>query len=250
MASYGSKYQNIHNELVYRIQHVRKANPFCPHNRNTSLSQYPYQMKEFLSNMPRALDIYHSSSFKGQGTKDNSVNPLQGGVSVYKDRRIIKTPCIAFVQQIFSNMEDEQTQELQLLPPSPSLTQVSFKTFLPSATPPELDLSLSMSIGQSQPSPNSDEAESNMRSIQALKQHNAEQIQLAAVEKAYVERVRELTRREIELAEKGFSRARMIWKQAQDDMENVERMKVASTRRINSACIEITCQACRQLFQP
>lgn len=106
-----------------------------------------------------------------------------------------------------------------------------------------------MSVGQSQPSPSSDEAESNMRSIQALKRHNAEQIRLAAVEKAYAERVRELTRRELELAEKEFSRARMIWARARDDMEKVERMKAASSRRIGSACIEITCQACQQRFQ-
>lgn len=107
-----------------------------------------------------------------------------------------------------------------------------------------------MSVGQSQPSPSSDEAESNMRSIQALKRHNAEQIRLAAVEKAYAERVRELTRRELELAEKEFSRARMIWERARDDMEKVEKMKVASSRRISSVCIEITCQACQQRFQP
>lgn len=149
-----------------------------------------------------------------------------------------------------SKMEDDQAEELQLIPSPSSPTQVSCKTFQHSATPTELDLSLSMSVGQSQPSPGSDAAESNMRSIQELKRHAAEQIRLAAVEKAYVERVRELTRRELELAEKEFTRARMIWERARDDMEKVERMKVASSRRISSACIEITCQACRQRFQP
>ncbi|ONK77794.1 uncharacterized protein A4U43_C02F10730 [Asparagus officinalis] len=113
----------------------------------------------------------------------------------------------------------------------------------------ELDLSLSISVGQSQSSPKTEEAESNMRSMEVLKRQNAEQIRLAAVEKAYAERVRELTRRELELAEKEFSRARMIWEQAREDMEKVERMKAAASRKIGSACIEITCQACRQRFQ-
>lgn len=147
-------------------------------------------------------------------------------------------------------MEDDQREETQLLPSPSSLTQVSYQPFKPSAMLAELDLSLSMSIGQSQLSPNNDEAESNMRSIQALKRRNSEQIRLAAAEKAYAKRVRELTRQEFELAEKEFSRARMIWERAREDMEKVERMKVAASTRISSACIEITCQACRQRFQP
>ena len=147
-------------------------------------------------------------------------------------------------------MEDDQRGERQLLPPPSSLTQVSYQAFNPPATLADLDLSLSMSVGKSQLSPNNDEAGSDKRSIQALRRHNAEQIRLAAVEEAYAERVRELARRELELADKEFSRARMVWDRAREDMEKVERMKVAASRRISSACIEITCQACRQRFQP
>lgn len=106
-----------------------------------------------------------------------------------------------------------------------------------------------MSIGS--PQSHQNEAECDRRNIQALKQHAAEQIRLAAAEKAYAERVRELTRRELELAEKEFARARMIWERAREEVEKVERMKVAATRRkIGPNCIEITCQACMQGFQP
>lgn len=157
-------------------------------------------------------------------------------------------PYTAPLQPNTLNMENDQREELQLLPSPSSLTRVSRQVSKPVATSPGLDLSLSINTGRSQPYPNK-EAESNMRSIQAVKRHNAEQIRLAAVERAYAERVRELTKRELEIAEKEFSRARMIWERAREDMEKVERMKMAASRRVGSSCIEITCQACRQRFQ-
>lgn len=114
---------------------------------------------------------------------------------------------------------------------------------------PQLDLSLSMSIISPQLTA-SNGADSNSKSVQVLKHHAAEQVRLAALERAYAERMRELARRELEQAEKEFARARMIWKRAQEEVEKVESMKMIATRRISSTCIQITCQNCRQHFQP
>ncbi|KAI3880264.1 hypothetical protein MKX03_031760 [Papaver bracteatum] len=84
--------------------------------------------------------------------------------------------------------------------------------------------------------------------IDALKWQTAEQIRLAKLEKAYAERVRELTRREMELAQSEFARARHIWQIAREDVEKAERLKERATRRVDSTCMEITCQSCRRRF--
>lgn len=86
--------------------------------------------------------------------------------------------------------------------------------------------------------------------IEALKQHAAEQIRLAAIDKAHVDRMRELTRREMELAESEFARAKHVWNRAQEEVQQAERMKEKATRRVDSMCMEITCQSCRQRFRP
>nr|XP_010905176.1 protein indeterminate-domain 16-like [Elaeis guineensis] len=151
-------------------------------------------------------------------------------------------------------MEEDDVRELQLLIPAPSSARVPGEAsrFPASTNPsdqPPLDLNLSMCVGPRRP-PSNEEARSNMRNAQALKQQSAEQIRLAAVDKAYAERVRELTRRELELAEKEFARARLVWERAREEVEKVERMKEMATRGFNSTCMEITCQACRQRFRP
>ncbi|RZC60687.1 hypothetical protein C5167_022439 [Papaver somniferum] len=84
--------------------------------------------------------------------------------------------------------------------------------------------------------------------IDALKWQTAEQIRLAKLEMAYAERVRELTRREMELAQSEFARARHIWQIAREDVEKAERLKERATRRVDSTCMEITCQSCRRRF--
>lgn len=102
------------------------------------------------------------------------------------------------------------------------------------------------------------------RCVEALKWQAAEQIRLAAMEKAYAERVRELTRREMELAQSEFSRARHMWERAREEVEKAERMKEKATTTSSqmddnnynnissssSTCMEITCQSCRQRFRP
>jgi RNase P subunit RPR2 len=83
-----------------------------------------------------------------------------------------------------------------------------------------------------------------------LKWQAAEQIKLAAIEKAYAERVRELTRREMELAQSEFAKARHMWQRAREEVEKAESMKEKATRKIDSTCMEITCQSCRQRLKP
>ncbi|KAG8379426.1 hypothetical protein BUALT_Bualt07G0087200 [Buddleja alternifolia] len=129
---------------------------------------------------------------------------------------------------------------------------------------PSLDLQLSISVTPvlNPPSDNcvlirkfkkyniNDSKRDNSSCVDALKWQAAEQIRLAAMEKAYAERVRELTRREMELAQSEFARARCMWERAREEVERAERMKARATRRIDSTCMEITCQSCRQKFRP
>ncbi|XP_047333135.1 protein indeterminate-domain 16-like [Impatiens glandulifera] len=117
---------------------------------------------------------------------------------------------------------------------------------------PSLDLQLSISVRPKRPprpvsgGPN----RVDQFSVEALRWQTAEQIRLAAAEKAYAERVRELTRREMEMAQSEFARAKRVWERAREEVERAELMKERATRRVDSACMEITCHSCRQKFRP
>ncbi|KAG9445962.1 hypothetical protein H6P81_012090 [Aristolochia fimbriata] len=148
-------------------------------------------------------------------------------------------------------MEEEDQRELQLLT-APSSAARSHGA---EPEPPSLNLQLSISL---QPPSNCGLARAihgfeGMRAeigrIEALKRHAAEQVRLAAVEKAYAERVRELTRREMEMAEAEFAQAKHVWERAQQEVESARRIKEKATRRVDSTCMEITCQACRRRFR-
>ncbi|OVA09537.1 hypothetical protein BVC80_9101g59 [Macleaya cordata] len=170
-------------------------------------------------------------------------------------------------------MEEGDQRELQLLP-TPSSTHLSGRTSGTSGRSrsmadhfdgPPLDLQLSISLRPIRPPPPPTPADcvlprplpehGNMKidftsSIEVLKWQAAEQIRLAAVEKAYAERVKELTRREMELAQSEFARARQMWERARQEVEKAERLKERAARHIDSTCMEITCQVCRQRFRP
>ncbi|KAD2806093.1 hypothetical protein E3N88_39470 [Mikania micrantha] len=150
-------------------------------------------------------------------------------------------------------MEDDQL-ELQLLPaPAPDHAGALYSRMSPwtldlmryrsdniqipleISAGPSLDLQLSI-----RPAPESfcfieSENETRIR-LEELKWH------------AYAERVREMTKREMELAQSELTRARHMWEHAREEMERAEKMKQRATRRINSSCMEITCQACSQKF--
>ncbi|KAI3504552.1 hypothetical protein L1887_26111 [Cichorium endivia] len=150
-------------------------------------------------------------------------------------------------------MEGHQ-KELQLLPTpyiTPSYSRASkwpsdLLTFrsddlqcsLDGGAGPSLDLQLSISLRPIKPP----------FAAETVKWRVADQIQSAAMEKAYAERVREMTRREIELAQSEFARARHMWERAREEVERVEKMKERATRHRDS-CMEITCQACRKKFK-
>ncbi|GAV80772.1 hypothetical protein CFOL_v3_24232 [Cephalotus follicularis] len=172
-------------------------------------------------------------------------------------------------------MEEDDHLELQLLPSQHSIASSSRMTPLPSdaslrhrskATvsdhvlerPPSLDLQLSISLKPMQPPQNCvltgpicelGDTRPDTGCVETLKWQAAEQIRLAAIEKGYAERIRELTRREMELAQSEFARARQMWERAREEVERAERMKERATRRIDSTCMEITCQSCRQTFR-
>ncbi|XP_044502146.1 zinc finger protein SHOOT GRAVITROPISM 5-like isoform X2 [Mangifera indica] len=178
-------------------------------------------------------------------------------------------------------MEEEDQKELQLLPTPLSIPSSSRMSSLPlnsssfryrsmvsdhhhhhhnQIEAPSLDLQLSISVRPIEPPSNCvlsgqicefDDVNkcatgNNCVDVESLKWQAAEQIRLAAAEKAYAESVRELTKREMELAQSEFARARQMWERAREEVEKAERMKERATKQIDSTCMEITCHSCRQ----
>ncbi|KAI4343608.1 hypothetical protein L6164_010941 [Bauhinia variegata] len=157
-------------------------------------------------------------------------------------------------------MEEEEQKELELLPSGHSITSTShvasdssmlrLLSTVSSEGTPSLDLQLSISVRPIRPSSECVLMQHEVSCLEGLKWQAAEQIRLAAMEKAYAERVRELTRREMELAQSEFTRARQMWERAREEVERAERMKERATSQVDSTCMEITCQSCRQRFRP
>lgn len=146
---------------------------------------------------------------------------------------------------------------MQLLSYSTSTPHASSSSFPPpwparafgpstsSSLGPSLDLQLSISVSPLKP-PSDNYKSGSGSGVEALKWEAAEQIRLAAMEKAYAEHMMELTRREMELAQSEFLRARTLWERAREEVERAEKMR----ERATSACMEITCLSCRQRFRP
>ncbi|KAF9668029.1 hypothetical protein SADUNF_Sadunf15G0084200 [Salix dunnii] len=136
-------------------------------------------------------------------------------------------------------MEEGDHKELQLLPSQLSIASSSSSSSLLDSSlryrsvvsdhnnnhnqfgGPSLDLQLSISVRPIQ-APSScvltgpicdfSDVKTDTSCVEALKWQAAEQIKLAAIEKAYAERVRDLTRKEMELAQSEFAKARHIMK--------------------------------------
>lgn len=168
----------------------------------------------------------------------------------------------------YSSMK-EDPKEMQLLsctatPPSSSPHDPTAR-FDPEAAP-SVDLQLSMSLKplklrQGRYDYYNNNNNDCIRRAEALKWEAAEQIRLAETEKAYAERVMELTRREMELAQSEFLRARALWERAREEVERAgimrERATTTTRRRrrsndndSNSAIcmVEITCLSCSHKF--
>ncbi|OIS99609.1 PREDICTED: protein SHOOT GRAVITROPISM 5 [Nicotiana attenuata] len=167
---------------------------------------------------------------------------------------------------------EEQQKELHFLPNHPNAVASSSWPLDSSANynirssesteAPSLDLQLSISVRPIKPPPSDQgvlirpvnhhqdhytDVRFDSGYVEALKWQAAEQIRLAAIEKAYAERVRELTRREIEMAQSEFARARSMWERAKEEVERAEKLKERATR---TNCMEVTCQSCSQKFRP
>ncbi|KAK1377336.1 zinc finger protein SHOOT GRAVITROPISM 5 [Heracleum sosnowskyi] len=142
---------------------------------------------------------------------------------------------------------EEDHQELQLLP-SPNYNTSSNSLHTPS-WPSELSSYKKYQSNNNYEQPSLDLQLSVPDGLETLKWQATEQTRLAALEKAYVERVRDLTRRELEMAQSEFSRARLMWERAREEVEQAEKLKHKSMRWISPTCMEITCQSCRKKFR-
>lgn len=176
--------------------------------------------------------------------------------SVYKYRSKVLPPQYPSpLTTIFfpPSMENDQ-KELQLLPTSSSLKSRSTRAHRScSFDGPPVDLQLSISSRPIIRAPDCGQLRYQVaeRGVEATRWQAAEQIRMAGVEKAYAERVREMTRREMELAQSEFARARHVWESAREEVERAERMKERAIQRGDgSTCMEITCHSCSQKFLP
>ncbi|KAJ6882480.1 protein indeterminate-domain 14 [Populus alba x Populus x berolinensis] len=147
-------------------------------------------------------------------------------------------------------MEEGYQKELQLLPSQLSIAASSSSSSLMSSRPMDSSLRGPSNCVLTGPICDFGDAKTDTSCVETLKWQAAEQIKLAAIEKAYAERVRELTRREMELAQSEFAKARHMWQRAREEVEKAESMKEKATRKIDSTCMEITCQSCRQRLKP
>ncbi|PPD98332.1 hypothetical protein GOBAR_DD04665 [Gossypium barbadense] len=154
---------------------------------------------------------------------------------------------------------EEEDQRGQPLLPLPIAATVSSSSSLRNHSTvtdqyyegPSLDLQLSVNLRPIQKPSGSVktggsicDVKSDSSSIESLRW------QAGTIETAYAERVRELAKMEMEMAQSEFARARHMWLRAREEVEKAEKMKQRATRQIDSKCMEISCQSCRQRFRP
>lgn len=161
---------------------------------------------------------------------------------------------------------DQDQKELQLLPAPHNITTTSSSdqysllklrstTISTDDGPPCLDLQLSTNLipiitrHHQEKVVVEGSTNNSGTSIETLKWQAAEQIWLAAIEKAYAERMRELSRREMELAQNEFSHATILREKAKEELDQAQKLKERSTATATTA-MEITCHSCSQKFRP
>ncbi|GMJ04518.1 indeterminate(ID)-domain 14 [Hibiscus trionum] len=82
-----------------------------------------------------------------------------------------------------------------------------------------------------------------------LKELASGQLKLAMAEMAYAEKARQEAKMQIEMSELDFASAKRIRQQAQRELEKAQALKDQATKKISSTIMQITCQACKHLFQ-
>ncbi|CAH2064830.1 unnamed protein product [Thlaspi arvense] len=117
-----------------------------------------------------------------------------------------------------AEQQQDHHKELQLLPSPPSTESPLRKLRSTVITTDhhhsssmihhDLDLKLSISLSTIPTATVEHPSGGDGGGVEALKWQAAEQIRLAAIEKAYAERVRELTRREMEMAQSEFAQGK------------------------------------------
>ncbi|KAJ8771981.1 hypothetical protein K2173_027158 [Erythroxylum novogranatense] len=92
------------------------------------------------------------------------------------------------------------------------------------------------------------ESEKHLAASRIIEQAR-EQLRLAKAEKAYAEEARQQAKKQIEFAEQEFANAKRIRQQAQAEIGKAQALKEHAIKQMNSTILEITCHACKQLFQ-
>ncbi|KAF2613499.1 hypothetical protein F2Q70_00012543 [Brassica cretica] len=71
-----------------------------------------------------------------------------------------------------------------------------------------------------------------------------------AIEEARrAEKMRQEARRQIEMAQVDFEKAKNIRKEAKAELEKAHVVREEAIKRINATMLEITCHSCKDLFQ-
>ncbi|KAE8676158.1 Protein SHOOT GRAVITROPISM 5 [Hibiscus syriacus] len=86
-------------------------------------------------------------------------------------------------------------------------------------------------------------------SSQSTAQQAPQQLRLEMEEKTYAEEGRREAKRQIDIAEQEFAKAKRIRQQARSELQKAQALKDHAIKQINSTILQITCHACKQQFQ-
>ncbi|KAF8097260.1 hypothetical protein N665_0292s0038 [Sinapis alba] len=115
--------------------------------------------------------------------------------------------------------------------------KASHKQSLPSACPFEnLQLQLSIGMPKTQVKRN-EKGETSLAMERAIE------------EARRADEMRQEARRQIEMAEVDFNKAKNVRKEAKAELERAQVIREEAIKRINATMLEITCHSCKQLFQ-
>ncbi|KAI3752385.1 hypothetical protein L2E82_24391 [Cichorium intybus] len=109
----------------------------------------------------------------------------------------------------------------------------------------ELQLLPSLSLYEQN---NNHQTHLNLSIGSGLNLQKEQEMKMALAEQAFAEDARQLTKKQIEMAEMEFENAKRIRQQAQVELERAKILREQATKKISSTMLEITCYSCRQRF--